>query len=339
MITFDKTPALTRCFHDLSLSMISMQEFLRKLLPYMEKPLTEKEEKDVLLLFSQYGVPQHSLKISPKLLKNHPYFRNIQLKEIQTETVSYKETVIPKRRLMNTDFMKPLGRHLFHYHPLGYFEEDIRMPALHEGDTVWMAPAVSEFTSMEEGIRKGHGKCLTFGLGIGLIVYMWLRKEEVTEVTIVEFNEDVIQLFQKHILPQFPEGKSVTIIHGDAFDYSTENFLSQFDYVYVDFWESTEDGLTYYTKLMETGVDLPHVDFWIEESILMDVKYLTFLYLKHVFEGKSASDFMFQQDFSLAKYARKIHFFFQQLEMTIGSPEELLSLIHSRNVLRSILSI
>lgn len=63
MITFDKTPALTRCFHDLSLSMVSMQEFLRKLLPYMEKPLTEKEEKDVLLLFSQYGVPQHSLKI------------------------------------------------------------------------------------------------------------------------------------------------------------------------------------------------------------------------------------------------------------------------------------
>ena len=339
MISFDKTPALTRCFHDLSLSMVSMQEFLRKLLPYMEKPLTEKEEKDVLLLFSQYGVPQHSLKISPKLLKNHPYFRNIQLKEIQTETVSYKETVIPKRRLMNTDFLKPLGKYLFHYHPLGYFEEDILMPALHEEETVWMAPAVSEFSSMEEGIRKGHGKCLTFGLGIGLIVYMWLRKEEVTDVTIVEFNKDVIQLFQKHILPQFPEGKSVNIIHGDAFDYYKEDFLQQFDYVYVDFWESTEDGLTYYTKLMETGVDLPQVDFWIEDAILMDVKYLTFLYLQQMYEGKTASDFIFQQDFSLAKYARKIHFFFQQLEMTIGSPEELLSLIHSRNVLRSILSI
>ncbi len=339
MITFDKTPALTRCFLDLSFSMVSMQEFLRKLLPYMEKPLTEETEKEVLLLLSQYGVPQKSLKLPSKLLKNHPYFRNIELKEVKTKTVSYKETVIPKRRLMNTDFMKPLGRHLFHYHPLGYFEEDILMPALHEGETVWMAPAVSEFTSMEEGIRKGHGKCLTFGLGIGLIVYMWLRKEEVTDVTIVEYNEDVIQLFQEHILPQFPEGKSVNVIHGDAFDYYNEDFLGQFDYVYVDFWESTEDGLPYYTKLMETGVDLPHVDFWIEESILMDVKYLTFLYLKHVYEGKVPSDFIFQQDFSLSKYARKIHFFFQQLDMNIGSPEELLSVMHSRNVLRSILSI
>lgn len=339
MITFDKTPALTQCFQDLSISMVRMQDFLSKLLPYMEKPLTEKDEKEVLLLLSQYGVPQESLMLPSKLLKNHPYFKNIELKEVKTATVSYKETVIPKRRLMNTDFMKPLGRYLFHYHPLGYFEEDILMPALHEEETVWMAPAVSEFSSMEEGIRKGHGKCLTFGLGIGLIVYMWLRKEEVSEVTIVEFNEDVIQLFQKHILPQFPEGKSVNIIHGDAFDYYKEDFLQQFDYVYVDFWESTEDGLTYYTKLMETGVDLPHVDFWIEESILMDVKYLTFLYLKDVFEGKSASDFMFQQDFSLAKYARKIHFFFQQLDFTISSEEELLRLIHSRNVLRSILSI
>lgn len=339
MITFDKNPSLTQCFKDLSSSMTRMQEFLTKLLPYMESPLTEKDEKEVLLLLSQYGIPMDTLELSPSLLRNHPYFKNISLKEIQTSTVSYKENIIKKRMLLNTDFMRPLGKYLFHYHPLGYFEEDMEMPALHEGETVWMSPALSEFNSMEEGIQKGYGKCLTFGLGIGLILYMWLRKEEVTEVTVVEYNEDVIRLFKEHLLPQFPKGKKIKIIQGDAFDYYTEDFLTQFDYVYVDFWESTEDGLLYYTRLMETGVDLEHVDFWIESSILMDIKYLTALYLQHVYEGHAPSEFIFQQDFSLVKYARKIHFFFQQLDMTIKYPEELTGLIHNRRVLRSILSI
>ncbi|MCO5387758.1 hypothetical protein [Desulfosporosinus sp.] len=110
---------------------------------------------------------------------------------------------------------------------------------------------LTELESMGEGIEKGHGKCLTLGLGIGVLPYLWLLKDEVDCVTVVEINQDVIDLFEKHIRPQFRTAKKLEITHGDAFDYYNENFLNQFDYVYVDFWESSGDGLGLYTRLMK----------------------------------------------------------------------------------------
>jgi spermidine synthase len=88
---------------------------------------------------------------------------------------------------------------------------------------------------MRDGIEKGHGKCMTMGLGIGVLPYLWLLKDEVESVTIVEFNQDVIDLFEKYIRPQFKTHKKLEIIHGNAFDYYKVEFLNQFDYVYVDF--------------------------------------------------------------------------------------------------------
>lgn len=63
------------------------------------------------------------------------------------------------------------------------------------------------------------------GLGIGVLPYLWLLKEEVTSVTIVEFNKDVIDLFEAYIRPQFPTNKALTIIHGNALDYYHFDFL------------------------------------------------------------------------------------------------------------------
>lgn len=339
MIQFEKNSALKKGFQELRKSMEQMQSYLSALLPYMEEPLTKDAEAEVLSLLSSYGICEPDLRLPMNLMYDHPYFKNIHLDDIVTSTVFYEETLIERRKLMNTDFMKPLGRYLFHYHPIGYFEEDLRMPALKEGKTVWMSPALSEFRSMEEGIQKGFGKCLTFGLGIGLIVYMWLMKDEVSEVTIVEHNKDVITLFKEKILPQFPQGKPVHIIEGDAVEYFTEDFLEQFDYVYADFWESTEDGLPLYTRLMEKDCTAEHVDYWIEDSILIDLKYLIVLYLQHLYEGNPASDFVLNQDFSMVKYAMKVHLFFQHLDVTLRTEEELLHFIHSKKILKSILSI
>ncbi|MDO0823353.1 hypothetical protein [Desulfosporosinus nitroreducens] len=89
------------------------------------------------------------------------------------------------------------------------------------------------------------------GLGIGVLPYLWLLKDEVDSVTVVEINQDVIDLFEKYIRPQYRTAKKLEIIHGDALDYYNEDFLNQFDYVYVDFWESTGDGLGLYTRLIK----------------------------------------------------------------------------------------
>lgn len=339
MIKFKKTRELDYAMNNLLISMLEVDEYLTAILDYNGKVLTEKKEKKLIEILKKYNIPNTNLKYDSKLLTENPYYKNIKFSNVNNNTVRYENETVKKRTLMNMDFHKSLGKYLFHYHPIGYFEEDINLPVLKEGEKVWMSPAISEITSMSDGITKGHGKCMTMGLGIGVLPYLWLLKDEVESVTVVEFNDKVIDLFEKYIRPQFKTNKELKIIHGNAFDYYNEEFLKQFDYVYIDFWESTEDGLDFYTKLMEKNIDLPHVDYWIEDSILYDIKYIVAPYLYTLYEGKSILDFISSINDESRPIARKVNKYFKTRNDVIKTEDELLNIIHNKKVLRSILSL
>ncbi|CDM70018.1 hypothetical protein CM240_2901 [Clostridium bornimense] len=339
MITFEKNKEIDLSMKNLLLSMFEVNEYLSSILDYNEKFLSTENEKELMHILKKYNIPYNNLKYDSKILTDNPYYKNIKLENVHFGNVRYEKTTIKKRTLMSMNFHNPLGKYLFHYHPIGHFETDVDLPALKEDDKVWMSPAVSEIESMRDGIDKGHGKCLTMGLGIGVLPYLWLLKDEVESVTIVEFNKDIINLFDTYIRPQFKIDKKLKIIHGDAFDYYREDFLSQFDYIYVDFWESTEDGLDFYTKLMEKKVDISNIDYWIEDSILYDVKYIVALYLFAVYEGKSILDFISSIDEDFKAIAKKINKYFKTRNDIIKTEDELLNIIHSKEILKKILSI
>ena len=338
MIEFDRNPELTEAFRNLKLSMLDMNEYLSHVLRFMETPLTPEKEHELLTILNAYDIPVEKLEYPADALLENPYFKAISLEKVNTESVRYTKTLIRKRTLMNMNFNTPLGRYLFHYHPIGYFSQDVEMPVLMEGDRVWMSPAVSEIESMRDGIEKGIGHCLTFGLGIGVILYLWLLKDDVKSVTVVEVNKDVIDLFERYILPQFDTRKKLTVINGDAFDYYNQEFIQGFDYVYVDFWESTEDGLPFYTRLMEKKLSHPHMDYWIEDAILADVQYLTALYLSCVYHGQSITEFISGTDMEMKPYAIKINKYFKKNSPDIQTEDELLDLLHDKAILRDILS-
>jgi len=338
MIKFERNTELDIAMDSLLRSMFEVDAYVTSLLDYNEKVLTPKKEKELLHTLKKYNVPHKSLKYDLKLLTESPYFRDIKLDSVDSDTVKYEKITIKKRTLMNMNFSQPMGKYLFHHHPIGYFEKDIDLPVLTEGDKIWMSPAISELESMGTGIKKGHGKCLTLGLGIGMLPYLWLLKEEVESVTVVEFNKEVIDLFEKYIRPQFKTDKKLEIIHGNAFDYYNEEFLKKFDYVYVDFWESTEDGLPFYTKLMQKRIDLPHVDYWIEDSILNDVKYIVAPYLYTLYEGKSIADFISSMDSEMKDLAKKANKYFKTRNDVIRTEDELLCIIHGKKVLREMLA-
>ena len=339
MITFERNKEIDLSMKNLLLSMFEVNEYLSSILDYNEKFLSTENEKELMHILKKYNIPYNNLKYDSKILTDNPYYKNIKLENVHFGNVRYEKTTIKKRTLMSMNFHHPLGKYLFHYHPIGYFETDVDLPALKEDDKVWMSPDVSKIESMRDGIDKGHGKCLTMGLGIGVLPYLWLLKDEVESVTIVEFNKDIINLFDTYIRPQFKIDKKLKIIHGDAFDYYREDFLSQFDYIYVDFWESTEDGLDFYTKLMEKKVDISNIDYWIEDSILYDVKYIVALYLFAVYEGKSILDFISSIDDDFKVIAKKINKYFKTRNDIIKTEDELLNIIHSKEILKKILSI
>ena len=338
MIKFERNKELDIAMRALISSMIEVNEYLTTILDYTEKVLTPQKEKELIAVLKKYNIPHENLKYDLKILTENPYYRDIKLDSVSTETVRYEEDSIKKRTLMSMNFHQAVGKYLFHYHPIGYFDEDIAMPVLKEGGRVWMSPAVSEIESMRDGFEKGHGKCMSMGLGIGMLPYLWLQKDEVESVTVVEFNKDVIKLFEKYIRPQFKTDKKLEIIHGNAFDYFNEEFLNRFDYVYVDFWESSGDGLEAYIKLMEKKIDLPHIDYWVEDSMLCDVKYIVAPYLYTLYEGKSVTDFIASIDSDSKDLAKKANRYFKTRNDVITTEDELLDIIHGKGVLRKILS-
>jgi hypothetical protein len=338
MISFARNEQLDMTMKNLMLSMVDVNDYITAVLDYMENTLTPKMEKKLIQILKKYNIPQHSLKYDLNILTENPYYRDIKFDSVHTDTVRYENDTIKKRTLMNMNFHQPLGKYLFHYHPIGYFDTNIDMPVLKEGETVWMSPAISEMESMRDGIAKAHGNCLTMGLGIGYLPYLWLLKDEVKSVTVVEFNQDIIDLFEKYIRPQFKIDKKIEIIHGNAFDYYNEEFLKKFDYVYVDFWESTGDGLDLYTRLMEKKVDLPHVDYWIEDSMLYDVKHIVTPYLYTLYRGKSVTDFISSMEDDSKILAKKANKYFKTRNDIIETEEQLLSIIHGKDILREILS-
>ncbi|MDF2677765.1 MAG: hypothetical protein K0Q97_2092 [Bacillota bacterium] len=338
MIKFEKNNELNIAMKNLINSMVDANDYITAILNYNEDILTPKKEKELKEILKKYNVNFDSLKYDTKILTDNPYFRDIKLNYVDSDTVNYDNINIKKRTLMSMNFHEPMGKYLFHHHPIGYFETDVQMPVLMQGSTVWMSPAISEMESMKDGINKGHGKCLAMGLGIGFLPYSWLLKDEIKEVTVVEFNKDVIDLFENYIRPQFKTDKKLEIIHGDAIEYYNEEFLNKFDYVYVDFWESTDDGLKSLTKLMEKNINLPHVDYWIENSILYDVKYMVAPYLNAIYSGKSVTDFISSIDIDLKELAKKVNRYFKTRNDVIKTEDELLKIIHGKDVLRNILA-
>lgn len=338
MIKFDRNAELDNAMKNLMLSMIDLNKYDGEILRFQGKVLTPAMENELKGIMKKYNVPSGGLRYDLNTLTQNPYYRDIRLDSVSSGTVKYSRDVIKKRTLMSMGFNRPLGKYLFHYHPVGYFDEDIVLSVLTQGDKVWMSPAVSETDSMRDGIEKGHGKCLAMGLGIGVLPYMWLLKDEVESVTVIELNQDVIDLFNEYIRPQFKTDKSFEIIRGDAIDYYREKFLKRFDYVYADFWESDRDGLECYAKLMEKRVEAPNADFWIEDSMLYDIKYAVVPYLYTIYLNRSITDFICSVDPDSSWLAKKANRYFKSIDDTVRYEEQLLHFVQDKDVLRKILS-
>ena len=98
----------------------------------------------------------------------------------------------------------------------------------------------------------GKGHVLKTGLGLGCVVRGLLTKKEVTHISVVEIDKDIIDL----IGAEFKDNPRVTIYHADAleFDYTT---LPKIDYAWHDIWCPENDGLQIlHTKLMLKLADM-----------------------------------------------------------------------------------
>ena len=217
-------------------------------------------------------------KLDPEKYENDPYFKNIKIstKQIGNCSLGYEtyepyESFVCNESICVGDFTE--------IPQIGFFDRKFSFPAVFENGVEWMAIKPNEIETMREHIEKAHGNVITFGLGLGYFTYMASEKENVSSVTVIEQNENVISLFENNILPKFSHPEKIRIIKYDAFDYVKEKMGGEvYDFAFVDLWHDVSDGTEMYIKMKKSEHFAPKTEFsyWIERSILLFIRWKLF---------------------------------------------------------------
>ncbi len=167
---------------------------------------------------------------------------------------------------------------------LGYFEKSFRFPLVKQDGREWMAIKPNEIETMKAPLNEIKGKVITFGLGLGYFTFMASQKENVSDITVIELDKEVINLFNQYILPQFNHPEKVHIIQADAFDFMQHQLPKlHLDYAFVDLWHDAADGLNMYLKAKKLEYLSPetHFLYWIEETLLSALRWNIFEEVVH----------------------------------------------------------
>jgi len=247
----------------------------------------DKNEFDDRKIILDYIYPSIRFPDSKNYTEN-PYYKNIAPKDsVKDGSWEIKwEYYPPFRAAIAADMI--IKNNFAEIPPIAFFEEGFSFPAVLEDGNEWMTLTPVDVDTCENEIKKAHGKVVTFGLGLGYFAYMVSEKSNVESITVVEKSENVIRLFEKHILPRFPHREKVRIVNADAFEYAEKIMPSEhFDYAFVDTWRDASDGLPMYEKMkkLEHLSDGTEFDYWIENFIISRRRALKFEELWELYES------------------------------------------------------
>ena len=178
-------------------------------------------------------------------------------------------TCKPYQGFVRDDFLyMPDGRVI---PQIGFFDSEYRYPAALQGGREWMTLLPNEINSQNRYVDAAFGKVATYGLGLGYYVLKAALKFNVTSVTVVDIDENVIRLFKENILPQFPDyaKKKVNIVCADAIKFGEGLKSGDFDYIYADIWHDAGDGIDLFKRLKQNEKFCPSAKYgyWIEETM------------------------------------------------------------------------
>jgi hypothetical protein len=131
-------------------------------------------------------------------------------------------------------------------------------------DVVWMSLTAMETESQTPMIHAAHGHTVIAGLGMGFVLYNIAAKPEVTKVTVLELDPDVVALMDRVTSwRHWPGSEKITLVMGDAADYVATEPV---DFLYADTWAhlGAEEAIPV-TQRIQAGVKAKAVAWWGQE--------------------------------------------------------------------------
>ena len=202
-------------------------------------------------------------------VKRNPYYEQIHISPDKENRIALATADYLPYEFFQT-FHNYKEENPFLYGEAGFFKERMTFPVILEDNRVWMSVVPSEIRSMEKDIEAAKGKVITYGLGLGYYAFMASEKETVESVSVVEMNRDVISLFKRNILPQFPNKEKIRIIEADAFAFIEKQKDGSYDTAFSDFWSGVDDGLDLYLRFMAKTARFAKTkhSYWIETCFM-----------------------------------------------------------------------
>ena len=219
-------------------------------------------------LFFQHWLLPSIREASAGSYTNDAYFQNIKIPtDIRGRWALKTEMLQPFEPFVCDDIVVTPDRRMIPQ--IAFFREEYPFPAVLENGREWMTLQPNEMVTTYPAIDAADGRVLTFGLGLGYFAYHASEKKNVESVTVVDISDDVIELFRKHILPQFPHKEKIRLIKSDAFAFAETQMAGNFDFVFADIWHDAGDGRDLYLRMKEFEKRYPDIkfSFWLEDTI------------------------------------------------------------------------
>ena len=108
--------------------------------------------------------------------------------------------------------------------------------------------------------NKAHGDVLVAGLGLGMIHQQLIENDDITSVTIVEKNQEVIDLVWEHCL----KNEKFRLVHADIYEWQPD---STWDVGWFDSWIGECEQNFYFDFIEQKYGDFcKEIIFWKEEG-------------------------------------------------------------------------
>lgn len=170
------------------------------------------------------------------------------------------------REIASGDWSLRIGRNVMaqgYWTPAALVAE---VPTLARRRDVWMSVTPLEVESAEIGIRLARGHVLVMGLGMGWAAAATALRDEVTAVTIVECDRQVIDLHAElDLSAQLPAAAraKLRIVEGDACTYVPD---APVDLLMPDIWlPLVNDGRVEEVRAMQANARAASIYFWGQE--------------------------------------------------------------------------
>jgi len=213
---------------------------------------------------------------------NNEYFKNIKVKEISKNDLKIKYEIMSENNCFLYDEAN-IDKEDYYVakNKIGYFSEEYNFLSIQKDNVTWMSIVPHEVNTMKNIINKADKDIYVLGLGLGYFAYLSSIKSNVSSITIVDNDSQLVNLFKENIFPTFIEKQKYKLIIDDAFNYLKN--ISKDKFIFIDLWHNELDGLLTYIKLKKQLRDYSNVYYWIENSLINAFRNLLIILMEEEF--------------------------------------------------------